>query len=40
MPYLLRRVRPRLALELGEELVRHIFVDNPGRALAVEWSRP
>ncbi|MFG2459935.1 phosphotriesterase [Streptomyces sp. NPDC048523] len=40
MPYLLRRVRPRLAVELGEELVRHIFVDNPGRALAVEWSRP
>lgn len=40
MPYLLRRVRPRLAAELGEELVRQIFVDNPGRALAVEWTRP
>jgi phosphotriesterase-related protein len=40
MPYLLRRVRPRLAAELGEELVRRILLDNPGRALAVEWSRP
>ncbi|MEU7657915.1 phosphotriesterase family protein [Streptomyces lincolnensis] len=37
MPYLLRRVRPRLALELGEELVRRILVDNPGRAFAVAW---
>jgi predicted metal-dependent phosphotriesterase family hydrolase len=40
MPYLLRRVRPRLTADLGEELVRHILTDNPGRALAVEWSRP
>ncbi|MFF1720953.1 phosphotriesterase family protein [Streptomyces sviceus] len=40
MPCLLRRVRPRLVVELGEELVGHILVDNPGRALAVEWSRP
>ena len=40
MPYLLRRVRPRLAADLGEELVRHILTDNPGRALAVAWSRP
>jgi phosphotriesterase-related protein len=39
IPYLLRRVRPRLVVELGEELVGHILVDNPGRALAVEWSR-
>ncbi|WP_280897859.1 MULTISPECIES: phosphotriesterase family protein [unclassified Streptomyces] len=40
MPYLLRRVRPRLVVELGEDLVRQIFVENPGRALAVEWTRP
>ncbi|MEU0944327.1 phosphotriesterase [Streptomyces canus] len=40
MPYLLRRVRPRLVAELGEEPVGRILVDNPGRALAVEWSRP
>jgi 5-phospho-D-xylono-1,4-lactonase len=40
MPYLLRRMRPRLTADLGEELVRRILTDNPGRALAVEWSRP
>ncbi|NEA98622.1 phosphotriesterase [Streptomyces sp. SID13726] len=40
MPYLLRRVRPRLAAELGEELVRRILTDNPGRAFAVEWPDP
>jgi predicted metal-dependent phosphotriesterase family hydrolase len=40
MPYLLRRVRPRLAADLGEELVRRVLTDNPGRALAVEWGRP
>jgi 5-phospho-D-xylono-1,4-lactonase len=40
MPYLLRQVRPRLVVELGEEPVGHILVDNPGRALAVEWRRP
>ncbi|MEU0425172.1 phosphotriesterase [Streptomyces canus] len=40
MPYLLRRVRPRLAADLSEELVRRILTDNPGRALAVAWSRP
>jgi 5-phospho-D-xylono-1,4-lactonase len=37
MPYLLRRVRARLALELGEELVERILVDNPGRAFAADW---
>ncbi|MFF4272449.1 phosphotriesterase [Streptomyces sp. NPDC001536] len=37
MPYLLRRVRPRLAAELGAELVERIMGENPGRALAVEW---
>ncbi|MDV9176866.1 phosphotriesterase [Streptomyces sp. W16] len=37
MPYLLRRVGPRLALELGEELVRRMFRENPARAFAVDW---
>jgi phosphotriesterase-related protein len=37
MPYLLRRVRPRLALALGEELVERVLTANPGRAFAVEW---
>ncbi|MFJ5304655.1 phosphotriesterase [Streptomyces sp. NPDC088350] len=37
MPYLLRRVGPRLAVELGEELVRRVFRENPARAFAVEW---
>ncbi|MDF2265213.1 phosphotriesterase [Streptomyces coacervatus] len=37
MPYLLRRVRPRLAWELGEELTNRILTENPGRAFAVEW---
>ncbi|MEU1269722.1 phosphotriesterase [Streptomyces sp. NPDC005799] len=37
MPYLLRRVRPRLALLLGDDLVDRIFTRNPGRAFGVEW---
>lgn len=37
MPYLLRRVRPRLALELGEELMDRVLTENPGRAFAVQW---
>ncbi|MFE6823450.1 phosphotriesterase [Streptomyces sp. NPDC057690] len=37
MPYLLRRVRPRLALAVGEELVARILAVNPGRAFGVEW---
>ncbi|MEV6942210.1 phosphotriesterase [Streptomyces sp. NPDC051172] len=37
MPYLLRRIRPRLARELGEELMNRVLTDNPGRAFAVEW---
>ncbi|MGW0825733.1 phosphotriesterase family protein [Streptomyces sp. NPDC002845] len=37
MPYLLRRVRPRLTPVLGEELVGRVFSVNPGRAFAVEW---
>ncbi|MFJ8209031.1 phosphotriesterase [Streptomyces sp. NPDC096033] len=37
MPYLLRRVRPRLVAALGAELVGHILTRNPGRAFAVDW---
>ncbi|MDN3024070.1 phosphotriesterase [Streptomyces sp. S.PB5] len=37
MPYLLRRVVPRLAAEVGAGLVERIMSENPGRALAVEW---
>jgi phosphotriesterase-related protein len=37
MPYLLRRVRPRLALAVGEELVARILTENPGRAFGLEW---
>ncbi|MFJ9722475.1 phosphotriesterase [Streptomyces sp. NPDC101209] len=37
MPYLLRRVRPRLARELGEELTDRVLTENPGRAFAVRW---
>ncbi|MGW2823844.1 phosphotriesterase family protein [Streptomyces sp. NPDC001443] len=37
MPYLLRRVRPRLASALGEEPVDRILTENPGRAFGVEW---
>jgi 5-phospho-D-xylono-1,4-lactonase len=36
MPYLLRRIRPRLEPALGKALVDRILVDNPGRAFAVE----
>ncbi|MGW0965816.1 phosphotriesterase family protein [Streptomyces sp. NPDC002516] len=37
MPYLLRRVRPRLELALGRELVDRILTENAGRAFAVAW---
>ena len=37
MPYLLRRVAPRLALELGEELVGRVLRGNPARAFGVDW---
>jgi phosphotriesterase-related protein len=37
MPYLLRRVRPRLEAELGTDAVDSILAENPGRAFAVEW---
>ncbi|AXG76522.1 phosphotriesterase family protein [Streptomyces paludis] len=34
MPYLLRRLRPRLELTLGERLLERILVTNPARALS------
>ncbi|MFH8492934.1 phosphotriesterase [Streptomyces coeruleorubidus] len=37
MPYLLRRVRPRLVHAVGEDLVGRILTENPGRAFAVRW---
>ncbi|MEU8574585.1 phosphotriesterase family protein [Streptomyces asoensis] len=37
MPYLLRRVRPRLELAVGEDLVARILTENPGRAFAADW---
>ncbi|GHJ42279.1 hypothetical protein Sm713_78880 [Streptomyces sp. TS71-3] len=37
MPHLLRRVRPRLAAMLGEELTDRILTENPRRAFAVRW---
>ncbi|MEU3852970.1 phosphotriesterase [Streptomyces sp. NPDC029554] len=39
MPYLLRRVRPRLVQAVGEDLVRRILTENPGRAFGTEWRR-
>ncbi|GGS73925.1 phosphotriesterase [Streptomyces cinerochromogenes] len=38
MPYLLRRVRQRLAEEIGAELVERILTDHPGRAFAADWK--
>ncbi|MFE9724783.1 phosphotriesterase [Streptomyces sp. NPDC005794] len=35
MPYLLRRLRPRLVRSLGEGLLRAALVDNPARAFAL-----
>nr|WP_043259558.1 phosphotriesterase [Streptomyces hokutonensis] len=37
MPYMLRRFAPRLAVELGEELVGRVLRENPARAFAVDW---
>ncbi|MET9086900.1 phosphotriesterase [Streptomyces sp. NPDC004237] len=36
MPYLLRRIRPRLVAELGAEQVDRILTANPARAFAVQ----
>ncbi|MEU3028750.1 phosphotriesterase [Streptomyces incarnatus] len=38
MPYLLRRLRPRLAAELGTELVDRILTEHPGMAFSVDWA--
>ncbi|QHC33233.1 phosphotriesterase [Streptomyces sp. HF10] len=38
MPYLLRRLRPRLAAELGTELVDRILIEHPGKAFSVDWA--
>ncbi|RAJ77061.1 phosphotriesterase-related protein [Streptomyces sp. PsTaAH-137] len=37
MPYLLRRVRPRLTEALGKDVVEQVLVTNPAAAFAVEW---
>ncbi|MFF8990134.1 phosphotriesterase [Streptomyces sp. NPDC014983] len=36
MPYLLRRVRPRLEAELGPDLVTRILTEHPGRAFSID----
>ncbi|CAM5615968.1 Phosphotriesterase OS=Streptomyces alboniger OX=132473 GN=CP975_04035 PE=3 SV=1 [Streptomyces alboniger] len=38
MPHLLRGVRPRLELAVGEEPVRQILTTNPWRAFGVRWG--
>ncbi|QEU97833.1 phosphotriesterase family protein [Streptomyces kanamyceticus] len=38
MPHLLRGVRPRLELAVGQELVERILTVNPGRAFGVRWG--
>ncbi|WP_053712464.1 phosphotriesterase family protein [Streptomyces sp. NRRL B-3648] len=38
MPYLLRRVRQRLAETVGAELVERILTEHPGRAFGADWS--
>jgi hypothetical protein len=37
IPVLLRRLRPRLDLELGTVATERMFVANPARAFAVDW---
>jgi phosphotriesterase-related protein len=37
MPYLLRRLRPRLEAALGAEQVARILTENPARAFAADW---
>jgi predicted metal-dependent phosphotriesterase family hydrolase len=36
-PYLLRRLRPKLELTLGEPLMAQILTANPARALGAAW---
>ncbi|MFE6158048.1 phosphotriesterase [Streptomyces sp. NPDC056486] len=38
LPHLLRRVRPRLELAAGKDVVERMMTANPGRAFAVEWA--
>jgi phosphotriesterase-related protein len=38
IPYLLRRLRPRLVHELGAGATEEIFLANPARAFGVAWS--
>ncbi|MFI9803829.1 phosphotriesterase [Streptomyces sp. NPDC052301] len=38
MPYLLRRVRPRLTQALGAQLVDRVLGVHPGQAFAVDWK--
>jgi phosphotriesterase-related protein len=38
MPYLLRRVRHRLAEAVGAELVARILTEHPGRAFGADWT--
>ncbi|WP_327358515.1 phosphotriesterase [Streptomyces sp. NBC_01304] len=40
MPHLLRRLRPRLELTLGKDLVDRVLTENAARAFAVEWPEP
>ncbi|WP_432013394.1 phosphotriesterase family protein [Streptomyces cucumeris] len=37
LPYLLRRLRPRLELAVGAAVMDRILIENPARALAVNW---
>jgi phosphotriesterase-related protein len=37
MPFLLHLLRPRIERELGANLARRIFVENPARAFAAAW---
>ncbi|WP_432585868.1 phosphotriesterase [Streptomyces sp. HD1123-B1] len=37
LPYLLRRLRPRLELAVGAAAMDRILIENPARALAVNW---
>jgi predicted metal-dependent phosphotriesterase family hydrolase len=37
IPFLLTTLRPRIARELGEDIVTKILVHNPARAFAVRW---
>ncbi|KIF78519.1 phosphotriesterase [Streptomyces sp. 150FB] len=37
LPYLLRRLRPKLELTLGETLMKQILTANPARALGAAW---